>query len=179
MRLSGDEIRTWLRERISNLIIDANKDWGGYTISNVDLTIGDGLDIELEETLGSDHTATGIVIDGITAGENVDFPNLCYFKSDSKFWKAKADAVATTDGELAIALETITAENTGKFLKTGYIRDETWTFTVADKLFVDDTTAGAITKTRPADMGDQVRIVGYAHTAKIIWFQPDSTIVQL
>lgn len=179
MRLSGDEIRTWLRERISNLIVDANKDWGGHTISNVDLTVGDGLDIELEETLGTDHTATGIVIDSVTAGENVDFPDLCYFKSDSKSWKAQADAAATTDGELLIALEAILADATGKFLKIGYLRDDSWVFTVAAKLYVDDTTAGSITETRPADVGDQVRIVGYAHTATIAWFQPDSTIIQL
>ena len=179
MRLSGDEIRTWLRERISNLIVDANKDWNGKTISNVNITLGDGLDIELEETLGSDHTATGIVIDGVTAGENVDFPDLCYYKSDSKAWKAQADAVTTTDGELLIPLEVILADATGKFLKIGYLRDDSWAFTVAAKLYVDDTTAGGITETRPADVGDQIRIVGYAHTATIVWFQPDATIIQL
>jgi hypothetical protein len=165
--------------RLSNLRIDANKDWKDKTISNVDLTIGDGLDIELEETLGADHTATGIVVDGITAGENVDFPDLCYFKSDSKSWKAQADAAATTDGELLIALEAILADATGKFLKIGYLRDDSWAFTVAAKLYVDDTTAGDITETRPGDVGDQVRIVGYAHTATIAWFLPDSTIIQL
>lgn len=179
MRLGGDEIRTWLRERISNLIVDADKDWDGKTISNVDITLGDGLNIELEETLGSDHTATGIVIDGITAGEDVDFPDLCYYKSDSKAWKTQADAVATTDGELLIPLEAILTDATGKFLKIGYLRDDSWAFTVAAKLYVDDTTAGGITETRPADVGDQIRIVGYAHTATIIWFLPDATIIQL
>ena len=177
MRLSGGEIRTWLRGRISSLIIDANKDWGGYTISNAVFELKGNL--ELEGTLVSDHTATGILIDGITAGEDVDFPDLCYLKSDSKFWKAKADTTATADGELAIALEVITANNTGKFLKLGYLRDDSWAFTVAAKLYLDDTAAGSITETRPADVGDQVRIIGYAHTATIVWFLPSSTFVQL
>ena len=165
--------------RLSDLRIDANKDWQGKTISNVDLTLGDGLDVELEETLGTDHTATGIVVDGITVGENVDFPDLCYFKSDSKSWKAQADAAATTDGELLIALEAITTDNTGKFLKIGYLRDDLWAFTVATKLYVDDTTAGAITAAAPSDVGDQHRIVGYAHTAHIIWFDPEATIITI
>ena len=141
--------------------------------------LADGKAIELEEALGTDHTATGIVIDGVTAGENVDFPDLCYFKSDSKFWKAQADAAATTDGELLIPLEAILADTTGKSLKVGYLRDDSWGFTVGAKLYVDDTTAGGITETRPADVGDQIRIVGYAHTATIAWFMPDLTIIQI
>jgi len=138
----------------------------------------DGKAIELEEALGTDHTATGIIIDGQTAGENLVFGDLAYFKSDGKFWKADADAAATTDGILTIVLETIAAEATGKMLLYGFARDDSWSWTVGQWLYVS-TTAGAITATAPSGAGNQVRKVGIAYSADIILFQPDSTIIQI
>lgn len=140
--------------------------------------LGDGKVIILEEALGIDHTSTGFVISDVIAGENVAFPDLCFFKSDNKFWKTDANVKATTEGELAIALESITAESTGKFLKLGYIRDASWTFTIGDILYVD-TTSGAITATAPSAIGDCIRRVGHAHATNIIWFAPDLFMLEL
>jgi hypothetical protein len=134
--------------------------------------------MELEDALGTDHTSTGFTISGAIAGENVAFPNLCFFKSDNKYWKTDADAKATTDGELAIALESTTAESTGKFLKLGYIRDDSWSFTIGDMLYVD-TTSGSITATKPSGVGDCVRRIGYAHATNIIWVAPDLLVIEL
>ena len=138
----------------------------------------DGHAIDLEESLGTDHTWTGTTCNG-TAGENVVFPNLCYLKiADGKFWKTDADAVATTEGILAIALETINANATGLFLLIGFIRDDDWDWTVQGAIFVG-TDPGALTQTAPVGSGDQVRKAGYPMTADIMWFNPDSTVVQV
>lgn len=140
------------------------------------VNLADGANIDLEEVLGTDHTACGITCNG-TAGENVVFGDLVYLKlSDGKFWKADADAAATTEGLLAIALETIAADAAGKFLLIGFIRDDTWSWATQGAMFVS-TTAGAITQTAPSGSGDQVRKVGQPLTADIMWFCPDQTIV--
>ena len=140
--------------------------------------LADGSKVILEEALGVDHTATGFTINDAVAGENVAFPDLCYFKSDGKFWKADADASATTEGELAIALESITADSSGEFLKLGYLRDDSWSFTVGAILYVS-TTSGGITATKPTGIGDCIRRIGHAHAANIVWFGPDLFVLEL
>jgi len=151
---------------------------GGGADPTQGFKLGDGKSIELEEALGADHTATGIIVDGLTAGENLAFPDLAYLKADGKFWKADAESAATTDGILVIVLETIAAEAAGKMFLYGFARDDSWNFTPGQWLYVS-TTAGAITATKPSDVGDQVRKVGIAYSADIILFQPDSTIVEV
>jgi hypothetical protein len=97
-----------------------------------------GAGIGLIPALSSNQTTTGLIVDGITVGETVAFGDLCYLKSDGKYWKTDANAIETTTGPLLIALEVITAGNAGKFLKRGYIRKDTWSFSVADVLYVGD-----------------------------------------
>ncbi len=135
-------------------------------------------EIELEEALSADHTANGFIINGQTAGENLVFGNLAYWKSDSKWWKTDADVAATTNGILGIALETINADATGKILLYGFVRDDDWDWTVGQWLYVSLTT-GEITGTAPAESGDQVRKIGVAYTADIIFFNPDATVLEV
>lgn len=141
------------------------------------LSFADGKGIKFEETLGTDHTLAGESMDG-TAGEDVVFGSLSYLKSDGKFWKTDADAVGTTKGLLAIAIATIAADGTGLFALAGYLRDDSWSWTVCAELFVS-VTAGAITETAPVAAGDQVRKIGFAITGTIIRFEPDATVVGL
>jgi hypothetical protein len=140
--------------------------------------LANGKAIELEESLSGDHTSTGFVITGATAGEGVSFAGLCYLKSDGKYWKADANAKATTEGDLVIALETLIANETGRFLKYGYIRDDSWAFTPGANLYVGES-PGGITATKPSAIGDCVRKIGNAYTATIVSFVQDLTIIEL
>ncbi len=133
--------------------------------------------LNLNETPG-DHGWSGFTCLG-TAGENLTFGELCYFKSDGKWWKTDADAAATTDGHLALATASISADSSGTFLLIGFIRDDTWAWaTIGGNLYVS-TDPGAMTQTEPSATGDQVRKVGVAHTADITWFCPDWTLLEL
>lgn len=134
--------------------------------------------MDLSVLLAEDHSDAGISIDGQTAAVNLVFGNLAYLNGDGKYAKTLATAEATTKGELVIILETIDADATGKVFKLGYLRDDSFTFTVGATLYVGETD-GVITETKPIDSGDQVRVVGYAHSATIIWFQPDGTIIEI
>ncbi len=124
-----------------------------------------------------DHSASGDTISA-TAGENVAIGDLCYLKNDGKFWKADADAEATSKGMLALATAAIAAEATGVFLVYGKYRDDTWNWTLGQELYIH-TTGGNPTGTRPAGANDIVRIIGHAYTTTILFFNPDQTYLEL
>lgn len=138
--------------------------------------------IDLEEVLSTDHTWTGITCNG-TAGENLVFGDCVYRKTaDAKWWKAQANAEATTKPMIAIALGTINANDSGLLLIIGFIRDDSaFSFTDGDPVFISDTAAGALTSTQPADSGEFVRKVGFGCDASgdILWFCPDHTVIEV
>jgi len=129
-------------------------------------------------TLTSDHTASGDIITA-TAGESVVFGDVCYFKSDGKFWKTDADAEATSKGLIAMAIASISADASGLFLKTGFARDDTWNWTVGAQLFLDTATAGGMTATAPSGSADIVRLVAYVKAADYVEFNPSPVYLEI
>ena len=115
----------------------------------------------------------------LTAGENVTIGQVCYMKSDGKLWKAKADDVSTMPG-MYMALESISTDAAGRFLQSGVIReDNVFNFTVGAILYVDASTAGAITSTAPSGSGDQIQVIGYCFpSAHYVVFKPSGVLVQ-
>lgn len=133
---------------------------------------------DLTVLLANDHSEAGISIGGQTAAVNLVFGNLAFLNGDGKFAKTNATVAGTAAGELVIALASITANETGKVFKEGYLRDDDFSFTVGATLYVGEAD-GVITETKPTDAGDQVRIVGYAHSATIIYFRPGNTVIEI
>ena len=129
-------------------------------------------------TLAGDVTASGDIITA-TAGENVAFGNICYFKSDGKFWKTDADAEATSIGMIAMAIATISGDASGLFLKRGFARNDAWNWTVAAQLFLDTATAGGMTATAPSGTGDIVRLVAVAKAADYVEFNPSQIYLEI
>jgi len=103
---------------------------------------------------------------------------LYHYKSDSTWELADADAVATCDGLLGIALGA--ASDTNGVLLRGMVTVDHDTGAVGDVLFVS-TTAGDITATAPSGNTDIVRVVGYCLHASNgqIWFNPDGAFVEV
>jgi hypothetical protein len=111
----------------------------------------------------------------LTAGENLVAGDVCYLKSDNKYWKADADAEATASTELRMALASISADATGVFLRVG---PYTTTGLTVGPYYVS-TTPGAITATAPSGSGDIVRLVGMARSSTNLYFDPDQTYLEL
>lgn len=156
------------------LSLPSSLDISGKTVTFPNISSGN---LVHSWSLGSDHTYRGEIVTA-TAGETLVFGELCYFKSDGKFWKTDSDAVATTKGLLAIAVEGISADASGLFLIRGMIRDDSWSFTAADELWVD-TTAGDLTATQPSGSGDVVRLAGYAKSSTHVWFDPSKSYIEI
>jgi len=92
--------------------------------------------------------------------------------------QADADAEATCDGLLGVALGT-ESDNDGVLLK-GMVTLDHDPGSLADTLFVS-TTAGQATSTAPSGNTDIVRVIGYCLDASNgqIWFNPDNSFIEV
>jgi len=140
-----------------------------FATVTANLTLPDAGKITIDVSPDSDHTATGIIA-SYTAGENLVYGNLCYLKSDGKWWKSDADTAATMPG-MKMALATISADAAGLFLCWGVARDDSWAWTIGGMIYAS-TDGGGLTQTAPSGDGDQIQIVGKAKTATTIFFHP-------
>jgi len=116
--------------------------------------------------------AAGVILNQQTFGENVAAGQAVYLKSDGKWWLAKADAEATSTGEIGIARDTVAANGTGRVVQQGYVADSTWTWTIGSPIYLSAATAGALTQTRPVGIANIAREVGSAASATSIYFAP-------
>ena len=136
-----------------------------------------GKDVMLTENLTSDHTWSGITA-YMYASESVVLGEICYFKAANWLEKADADSIAKMP-VVAMALETITAINRGKFLLFGIVRDDSWSWTQGAPIYAS-TTLGDLTQTPPSGTGDQVQVVGVALWEGVtMLFNPDYTLIEI
>ncbi|HNV61389.1 MAG TPA: hypothetical protein PKN54_00430, partial [Candidatus Cloacimonas acidaminovorans] len=124
----------------------------------------------------ADNRGEGDIVTDIVAGETVAFPNLVYLKSDGKWWKADADAIASCD-LLGLALESKNADEACKVLLRGFVRDDDWNWTVAGKIYAS-VTPGGLSQTAVSGEDDVVAIIGYATHADRLYFNPDNTRIE-
>ena len=96
-----------------------------------------------------------------------------HFKNDGTWELVDADAVATSDGLLAVALGEDSNES-GMLLR-GFVTLDHDPGAIGDVLYVSQT-AGEVTATAPSGSGKVVRIIGYCLGAsdKKIFFNPDN-----
>lgn len=138
-----------------------------------------GKKYQLADVLDSDHTAEGKIIND-TVGDSVVFGDVLYLNTSEQKWK-KADANIASSAAMpaaAMAIATIADDASGELLVMGTARDDTWTWTGGQKIYVS-TTAGGLTSTAPNTSGDTVQIVGIALDADTIIFNPDYTYIEL
>jgi hypothetical protein len=109
---------------------------------------------------------------GSTAGTTV---GKCYYfdiTGGNTWYQTDASAASTSKGLLGI--------NTGSnaYLIRGYFRDDSYSFTVGGIIYLSPTT-GSLTQTQPGGSGDIVRVVGYALTSSIYFFDPSQDWIEL
>lgn len=116
------------------------------------------------------------VVEIFTAGESVVAGDVCYLKSDGKFWKADSDAESTCKGLLAMANASISANATGQFIVIGKFTTSGLT---AGAVYYVSGTAGGITSTAPSTTGKIVRVVGYAESTTVFYFKPSEDYLEI
>jgi|21_taG_2_1085346.scaffolds.fasta_scaffold07525_5 hypothetical protein len=144
------------------------------------------IDTNSDSNFNRRFTVTGNT-DGTYEGDVVYFGGttsmtvgkIYHYKSDGTWEEADADAVATSDGLLAVALGA--ASDTNGMLLRGMVTLNHDPGSVGDVLFLS-TVSGQATSTAPSANNDIVRVIGYqvAHASDgKIWFNPDGTFVEV
>ena len=131
----------------------------------------------------SDGTYSGVTAD-MVAGEALEDGEVVYLKtSDGKMWKAVATAAATSRA-IAMCTADTAADAVGTFLLHGFIHAATNfpTYTVGAVVYTPEAeTAGKNVpeEAAPDTSGDFVQILGIAHTANILYFNPEMTVIEV
>jgi hypothetical protein len=106
-----------------------------------------------------------------TLGEAVTAYQCLYLKAaDSKWYKAQADGAK--QGEIGLALEAGGAEDSIRIYKMGEVTNAGWAWaTVGGAIYIDPSTAGAMTQTNPVSFS---QMVGRALSATKMLVLPES-----
>jgi hypothetical protein len=146
--------------------VDGGEDWVQLRASNTNL--------------GTDHTASGIIVDALADITGINIGDAVYVKSDGDFALADADAT-TTMPVVGIAIENSSVGVNMSVLTHGVIRDNTWAWTVGGLVYVSTTgtTGNTLTQTAPSGTGDQVQVVGVALSADKLFVNPSLTVVEV
>jgi hypothetical protein len=110
---------------------------------------------------------------GQTAGAALAAGDVVYFKSDGKWYDAKADAAATSGPVLlGMCPAAIGSGATGVIVLEGVVEKTGWGLTEASTYYVSTATAGAMQTAAPSTSGQQVRVTGQALSTVDFYFHP-------
>jgi len=134
------------------------------------------LDVHHDPTSLADNTGGGEVVTFGTG--NLTAGKIYYLNSSGAWTETDADAIATSDGLLGIALGSSSSDGVllrGFFDATTYLSN----FISGLPVYLS-TTAASMDTTKPSGTDDVVRCVGYCtNTANVIYFNPESTTLEL
>ena len=120
----------------------------------------------------ADTYCTGNTTDSFAAGYSSAVGDLVFFGSGGKWLEVDADAVATCQGLLGIALEAKTDTQIMKVALPGsMVRLDAWNWTVGATLYAGET-LGAMQEAIPTGGDAVVKVVGFALSADVIYFNP-------
>jgi hypothetical protein len=148
---------------------------GGEVYLYANLQLGDEY-IQLKPVPGTGNTGNGLMSSVTVDTNSTGVGAVLYLNTDEHYDEADASSSTTADRKLVIALESGTG--TKKVLDLGYFRGNGWSLTVGAPIYLS-TTTGAITSTAPSGSGDQVVKLGYAVQSDIIYFNPNSMVVEV
>lgn len=160
-----------------NLVEDTTPQLGG----DLDLN---GKSIDVSDAPAAD--AWEGEVKTLTAHENVTLGQVCFRNSDGEAALADADGEATMPA-LYMALGSISANNTGLFLRRGTIHLHTLApgFTKGGRIYAgsgaaSSHTAGAMSQGIPNGSGDQVQVLGVCGSATdVIEWDPSPVLVEV
>lgn len=159
---------------------------GGDTNIDMNLTpkgagavIPNGLGIKLTPAPSSDHLVSGTIA-RFVANEEQAIGDVCYINGDGEMQLGDADAIASSKIVAMCADATISADATGNYLMHGFIRDDSWAWTVGGFVYLSTTgtTGNTLTQTAPSATDDCIVIIGVATHADRIFFSPQLVIVE-
>ncbi len=130
--------------------------------------------VNLDGTPASDHSAVGPVTNTFQAGYSSAIGDLVFMGSGGKWLEVDADAVATCNGLMGIALEAKTDTQAMLVALPGsFVRDDSWNWTVGATLYAGET-LGLPQEAIPTGADAIIKVIGFAVTADVMFFNPSS-----
>ena len=120
------------------------------------------------------HGLTAWMLAGAAIGA---FDLVCVHTTTGEIIVADASAYATARVIGICLADPISDTNEGTILLQGFIRDNDWSWTTGDTLYLS-TTAGDLTATAPSGSGDFVVPVGIALSPDIVYINPSMTVIE-
>lgn len=148
---------------------------------DTNLAIEESSGFQLPTALSTDGIWVGITTNA-TLGETIAFGEVCYFKSDGKWYKAKADVVATSSGKLGVCVAAGVLNDAKTMLLYGYINAASLypSGTIGAPAWLSAATAGLIATAAPSGTTDFVnRVVGFFNTADELFFNPSNDYITI
>jgi len=140
-----------------------------------------GNSIHLDAALGTDLTTSGQRA-VFTANENQAFGDPVRIGTSSEAYLADASVIATARVIAMCCDATISADASGNYLMSGFIRQNTWAWSapgVPIYLTITGTTTNCLSESVPTETSECVVLIGHAITADSMWFNPNNSIVEL
>ncbi len=109
------------------------------------------------------------------AGENLSKGDICYLGTDSKYYKAQADALSTCSTELRLCLQDMSINASGDFLIRGKFLVSS-SITSGSLYYISDTTAGEMVTSISSPTTNYKRKIGTAYSTNTLEFNPAETL---
>lgn len=124
--------------------------------------------VALSSTLGTDDTYQALTVAGLNAGATIAQWEAVYIGGASTYLLADANGAGTYPAR-GLAVAAYSSTNAAIILREGTVRNDAWAWTPGGTIYLS-TTAGGLTQTMPATVGEIVQQVGVALTADIAYF---------
>tara|TARA_B100000131_G_scaffold265982_1_gene263724 strand:+ start:1302 stop:2015 length:714 start_codon:yes stop_codon:yes gene_type:complete len=126
----------------------------------------------------TDNTSTGLTAEMLAGGAIGAFETVCIHTVTGEVVISDSDAIGTMP-VIGIAPAAINDTETGTILLQGFIRHDSWNWTIGGLLYASGATPGAMTQTAPSGTGDLVQVVGVALSDDVVYFNPSLTMVEV
>lgn len=160
------------RVQVSNLPFLSST---GGTLTGT-LALGDA-SIKLNPSPTTDNLGNGMFVIG-TFGEGGTISRVYTLQSDGKWWAGNAGQTTLTQGMMGLCTGTVTPNSTGNLLLNGFYRSDAWNWNVGSVIMLGTVGAGQMSQTIPGTTGEFLRVLGYAYSADVMYFNPDPTFVK-
>lgn len=126
----------------------------------------------------TDNTSTGLTAEMLAGGAIGAFETVCIHTVTGEVVISDSDAIGTMP-VIGIAPAAFNDTETGTILLQGFIRHDSWNWTIGGLLYASGATPGAMTQTAPSGTGDFVQVVGVALSDDVVYFNPSLTMVEV
>jgi hypothetical protein len=150
---------------------------GVETVPRVTMFSGDR--IQMSPRLTVDHSCTGEEIALQTAGADISDLGVVFYATDKKWYPSLASVPDSCNGFLGLATFPVEEGDMFSVLLRGYARNDDWNLSIGSPVFISNANPGEILDVVPLNLGDIVRVVGYAVDVNTIWFRPSGTYIQV